>query len=281
MVCRAVQRLRHNEKILSTYLIPLLEEHADAADLIHPSYTVGGTVTYRLSSSNPNGQNMPRELTSVLWTPYLSADYSQAELRLAAAYAQEPALAQAFNQGLDVHLDTARRMFGDEQARAKRKVAKNINFATLYGGSAKTLHIRYDIPLHEAYEFVRLHRKIYPALHRATRTAQEVWAQRGYLKLITGKRIYATPDDLERGYKAFNNIIQGGVGELVKEAMLALDAQGIPMIGQVHDAIEFPVDADRAAIAAVMDNILPEPIATRTHPPIRMQIDFETKGSDL
>ena len=279
MVCRAVQRLRHSEKILSTYIQPLIEEHADAQDTIHPSFCVGGTVTFRLSSSHPNGQNMPRELAYILWTPYLSADYSQAELRLAAAYAQEPNLAQAFADGLDVHLDTAKRMFGEARAKEMRHTAKQINFCSLYGGGANTLSQRFNVPIEDAGEFLRLHRQVYPPLYRATRLAQTTWQERGYVKLVSGKRIYATRDDLERGYKAFNNIIQGGVGELVKEAMLQLDALGIPMIGQVHDAVEFPLDVDREVVRSVMDNILPDSIATRTIPPIQMRVDFDVKGT--
>ena len=279
MVCRAIQSVRHSEKILDTYLLPLVKEHADAEDRIHPSFTVGGTVTYRLSSSHPNGQNMPRELAHVLWQPYLSADYSQAELRLAAAYAQEPALAQAFAEGLDVHLDTAKRMFGEAQAAVKRSTAKNINFLSLYGGGAKTLSTRFNVPFDDATEFLRLHRQVYPHLHRATKTAQATWQERGYVKLLSGKRIYATKDDLQRSYKAFNNIIQGGVAELVKEAMLTLDGMGIPMLGQEHDAISFPIEVEREPIAEVMNAILPAHIATRTIPPIQMRVDFDVKGT--
>ena len=109
--------------------------------------------------------------------------------------------------------------------------------------------------------------------------AQTTWQERGYVKLITGKRIYATKNDLQRSYKAFNNIIQGGVAELVKEAMLTLDGMGIPMLGQEHDAISFPIEVEREPIAEVMNNVLPEAISSRTIPPIKMRVDFDVKGT--
>ena len=280
MICKAVLRLRHIDKIISTYLEPLTEKHADPLDFVHPSFSVGGTTTFRLSSSEPNGQNMPRELHDVLWTPYLSADYSQAELRLAAAYAQEETLAKAFHEGMDIHLETARRMFGEERAKAMRPTAKNINFLALYGGGPQTLSERYGVSFQDACTFVRLHKQVYPRLHRMTRQAQDTWQSRGYLQLLSGKRIYATQSDLLRGYKAFNNIVQGGVGELVKEAMLRLDAAGIPIIGQVHDSIEFPLGVDTDYVREVMESVFPEHLSTRTRPPIFMKADIDQKGTD-
>lgn len=285
MVCRTVQELRHIEKIMETYLVPLVNEHADGNGFVHPAFSVGGTTTYRLSSSEPNGQNMPRELAYVLWKPYLSADYSQAELRLAAIYAREHSLAQTFADGVDAHLDTAKRMFGEARAKQMRSVAKNINFATLYGSGPKTISQRYECTVDDAISFLNLHRQVYPSLHKATRLAQETWAKRKHLKLVSGKRLYATKDDLERGYKAFNNLVQGGVGELVKEAMLRLDAAGLPIIGQVHDSIEFRLPASpqedaemRQEIQNVMSSVLPEDFSNRTEPPIVMKADLEIKG---
>lgn len=279
-VLEAILEVRHIEKITSTYLIPFLEEHADDEFRIHPSYTVGGTTTFRLSSQNPNAQNVPRELNQIIWDQYLSADYSQAELRLAAAYACERPLAEAFHAGKDIHSETALLMFGEVDP-DKRKIAKNINFCTLYGGGAKTLEERYHVPYQQGIKFIEKHRKVYPQLHRFTKLAQKKWEEEGYIKLVTGKRIFATRDDLKRAYKAFNNLIQGGVGELVKESMLALDQRGAKIIGQIHDSVEFQVGTvEEATIKEVMETILPEALAKRTHPPIRMRVDVEFKGGN-
>lgn len=277
-VLEAVLEIRHTEKILSTYIVPYLEEHADDGGYIHASYTVGGTVTYRLSSQNPNAQNVPRELSGHLWEPYTSADYSQAELRLATAYAQEKSLAKAFGEGADIHNETARLMFG-EVTPERRKIAKNINFAVLYGGGARTLEERYDVPYDDGVRFIQKHRKIYPQLHKFTRLAEEAWKERGYIRLVSGKRIYATQDDLRRAYKAFNNLIQGGIAELVKDSMLKLDARGAKIVGQVHDSIEIESGStDDETIREVMESVLPENISGRTNPAIKLKVDIEVKG---
>lgn len=278
-ILTGVLLVRKSEKLCNTYLEPFLEGQSDGLDLIHPHYTVGGTVTYRLSSSHPNGQNIPRELVNRIWSPFISADYSQAELRVGAAFARELNLAKVFEEGLDVHLFTSREMFGEADAVKMRPTAKNINFSTIYGGGAKTIHLRYGIPFETAQDFIRKHKRLYPRLHAQMRTAMLLWKERGYLILPTsGKRVYATRDDLERGYKGFNNVVQGTVGELVKEAMLRLDEAGVKIIGQIHDSIEFPLGVDEEQIREVMESVFPENLSTRTNPAIVMRVDIDPKG---
>lgn len=278
-ILTGVLLVRKSEKLCNTYLEPFLSDQSDALDLIHPHYTVGGTVTYRLSSSHPNGQNIPRELVNRIWSPFISADYSQAELRVGAAFAKELNLARVFEEGLDVHLYTSKEMFGEAKAKEMRPTAKNINFSTIYGGGAQTVHKRYGIPFDVAQDFIRRHKVIYPNLHKQMRVAMQLWKDRGYLVLPTsGKRIYATRDDLERGYKGFNNVVQGTVGELVKEAMLQLHTAGVPIIGQIHDSIEFPLGVDQDHIRSVMEGVFPENLSKRTNPNIVMRVDIDEKG---
>lgn len=278
-IVEAIERTRKLEKIRTTYIGPFLDKFSDGQDLIHGSYHVGGTTTFRLSSDKPNMQNIPRHLHDKIWVEFLSADYSQAELRLATAYAREPKLAIAYGKGADVHSETAIALFG-EATKEKRSVAKNCNFLALYAGGAKTLHERYGVPFDEAVVFVKKHRKLYPRLSIATRKAQEVWEKRGYLVLLSGKRVYASDLDLQRPYKAFNHVIQGGVAELVKESMLMLDKMGIPIIGQIHDSIEFPIEAleRKEEITEIMENVLPKKISEMVDPPMKMKVDLETKG---
>lgn len=267
--------LRNIEKLLSTYVEPL-PGLADATGRVHPNFTVGGAVSYRLSSSNPNAQNIPRSLS--VWAPFVSADYSQAELRLAAAYAQEHALAVAFAQGTDAHAATAELMFGSSDQH-KRQTAKTANFAALYGSGVRGLARNLGVSEEQAKRVLDQHAQAYPNLKRCAHQAEEVWVERGYITLLSGKRIYATRDVKERrSFIAFNQLLQGGVAEIVKEAMLQLDEAGIPIIGQVHDSVEFPVGVDEAAIKSIMESVFPAHIANRTQPPISMAVDVEYKG---
>lgn len=277
-VVEAVLESRKIEKMVGTYLIPMLTEHADALDRIHPNYTVGGAMTYRLTSSNPNGQNMPKDLP--IWEPYLSCDYKQAEPRLTAMYSQEPTLVKAFFTGADIYKEIAVKLWGESTREdpKKRQMGKQIQLAATYGGGANSLSRATSITFDQAMDFIRTYRKVMPRIHQTTSKARQQWETVGYLKLWTGKRIYATEEDKKRGYKGFNNLIQGGVGELVKEAMIKLDAQGFPMIEQIHDEVGLEPYVDKEAVRDIMTSILPDWLTSRTKPTISTQVDIELKG---
>lgn len=275
-IIAAVLRARHLDKSLSTWIDGMME-HADGELRVHPNFTVAGAVSYRLTCSNPNLQAVPKEMD--IWTPQLSADYSQAELRIASMYAQENGLARAFASGEDVHMTTAKTMFGKTD-KETRTLAKRTNFASIYGSGDKGLAENTGLSLERARELRLLHQKIYPALNQMSRKAEQTWKSRGYVTLISGKRLYATKEDLEfRAYKAFNQLIQGSVAEIIKEAMLALDSMGIEINNQIHDSLEFDPDVDKAEVLRIMQGVVPDSIQSRTNPRIVMQVDAEIVGA--
>lgn len=274
----AILRARHLDKSLSTWIDGMME-HADGELRVHPNFTVAGAVSYRLTCSNPNLQAVPKEMD--IWTPQLSADYSQAELRIASMYAQENGLARAFASGEDVHMTTAKTMFGKTD-KETRTLAKRTNFASIYGSGDKGLAENTGLSLERARELRMLHQKIYPALSQMSRKAEHAWKSRGYVVLISGKRLYATKEDIEfRAYKAFNQLIQGSVAEIIKEAMLTLDSVGIMINNQVHDSLEFDPDVDVAEVKRIMQGVVPDSIQSRTNPRITMAVDTEIVGDKV
>lgn len=289
-ILNAVQDTRHTHRIATR--IDELIESADPLDRVHGGFKVGTTVTYRMASSNPNVQNLPRDLK--IWAPYLGADYSQAELRLAAIIAKVPTLQGWYGNGADVHQMTADRMFAGIELRegvGKRHVAKQVNFLSLYGGGADKLRQRLaqdqcHISRSEAQEYKSAHKKTYPEVYRAMALASEIWENRGYVKLWDGTRVYYQALDAqhERGYKAFNNIIQGGIARMVEVAMRQLHDAGVPLIGQVHDEIRFdPVVEDDESIVSmireIMEGALPKHIRETATPTMEMKVDIEYKGN--
>ena len=277
-VIAAILRARHLDKSLSTWIDGMLE-HADGELRVHPNFTVAGAVSYRLTCSNPNLQAVPKEMD--IWVPQLSADYSQAELRIASMYAQENGLAKAFASGEDVHMTTARTMF-NKTDKETRTLAKRTNFASIYGSGDKGLAEATGLSIEKARELRLLHQRIYPALNQMSRRAEQAWKTRGYVTLISGKRLYATKEDLElRAYKAFNQLIQGSVAEIIKEAMLTLDSMGVPINNQIHDALEFDPDVDVEEVKRVMQGVVPDNIQSRTSPRIVMAVDTEIVGDKV
>lgn len=277
-VIAAVLRARHLDKSLSTWIDGMLE-HADGELRVHPNFTVAGAVSYRLTCSQPNLQAVPKEMD--IWVPQLSADYSQAELRIASMYAQENELAKAFASGEDVHMTTARTMFGKTD-KDTRTLAKRTNFASIYGSGDKGLAENTGLSIEKARELRLLHQRIYPALNQMSRKAEQAWKSKGYLTLISGKRLYATKEDIDfRAYKAFNQLIQGSVAEIIKEAMLTLDSMGIMINNQIHDSLEFDPSVDVSEVKRVMQGVVPDNIQSRTNPRIVMQVDTEIVGEKV
>lgn len=276
-VIAEVLRARGAEKALGTWLEGMLE-HADDADLVHANYVVAGAVSYRLTCSHPNLQAVPSAHAGI-WDPHLSADYSQAEIRVAAAYAKEEAIARMLKEGEDIHSGTSRIMFGDAE-KEHRRMAKSCNFASIYGGGVGAVVRATGLPDEKVKALLASHRRAFPALYSMSKLAEKRWKENGYLKLMLGKRLYATKEDLElRPYKAFNQLIQGSVSEMVQRAMMTLDAAGVEIIGQVHDSIECAEGTDPEIVRAAMISAFPAEMSERTSPAIFMAADIEVKGS--
>ncbi len=262
---------RELSKLKSTYADALPQRVHAATGRIHTSFDQTGAATGRLSSSEPNLQNIPvrtprGELIRRCFVPgpgcrLIVADYSQIELRLLAHMSQDPVFIEAFKRGGDIHRETAAVIFGvsvDTVTPEMRARAKTINFATIYGQGAFALSKQLGIPQEEAREFIRLYFERFAGVRRFLDAMIEQARQRGYVETLFGRRRYLS----ELGHKnavmrgaaeraAMNSPLQGSAADLIKIAMInlhrTLAAEGSrgAMLLQVHDelVLEAP-DAD-------------------------------------
>lgn len=258
-IIKAIKEYREAAKLLSTYIAPL-PELADTHGRVHTTFNQDVTATGRLSSTNPNLQNIPvrtevgrriREgFVADEGKVLVSADYSQFELRLAAALAGDQDLIEDFNNDVDIHTKTASEAFGvpmEEVSKAQRRAAKVINFGILYGMSIRGLAEAADMQYYEAKDFIEhyfeLRRPIKDYLGEILEEARE----RGYVETLFGRR-RPTPDVKSSNFivrtaaerAAQNMPIQGTEADLMKRAMITLDRvlpQGTEMVMQVHDSV--------------------------------------------
>lgn len=280
-----IKAYREAAKLLSTYIEPL-PELADAAGRIHTTFNQNVTATGRLSSTNPNLQNIPvrtevgRKIRTGFIAPegkvLVSADYSQFELRLAAVLANDEQLIADFNQDIDIHTKTAAEAFGvpmSEVTKVQRRAAKVINFGILYGMSVRGLADAAKMSYEEAKQFIEhyfeLRKPIKTYLEQILVQAREL----GYVETYYGRR-RPTPDVLSSNFivrtgaerAAQNMPIQGTEADLMKRAMQKIDQvlpEGSRMIMQVHDSVivECP-KKDAKQIGEIlrreMENVAPE-----------------------
>ena len=289
----AVKEYREAAKLLSTYIAPL-PELAVAEGRVHTTFNQNVTATGRLSSTNPNLQNIPvrtevgRRIRTGFIAPagkvLVSADYSQFELRLAAALAGDEDLIRDFNEGVDIHTKTAAEAFGvpmEEVTKIQRRAAKVINFGILYGMSVRGLAEAADMAYYEAKSFIEnyfeLRKPIKEYLENVLKQARE----QGYVETMFGRR-RPTPDVLSSNFivrtgaerAAQNMPIQGTEADLMKKAMIRVsevlgekfglsDGSGVWMVMQVHDSliVECPASqADEVAevLKREMEGVAPE-----------------------
>ncbi|MEM1055113.1 MAG: DNA polymerase I [Bacteroidota bacterium] len=267
---------RKLSKLKSTYADKLPELIHPTTGRIHTDFNQTVAATGRLSSSNPNLQNIPirteqgREIRRAFIAEngfkLLAADYAQIELRLIAHMSQDPELLEAFRQGRDIHTATAARVFGvdyDDVNRTQRSQVKQVNYGIPYGVSAFGLAYRMRIKNSEAQALIDQYRASYPAviqfLDELVRDARE----RGYAETLLGRRRYLpnlgarNPNDRAFAERvAVNMPIQGTQADMIKRAMVAIDArlgevsERARMILQVHDELVFEVpEADVEAVS--------------------------------
>ncbi len=245
------------KKLLSTYVEALPRLVRPDTGHVHTSFNQAVTATGRLSSSNPNLQNIPvrgedgREIRRAFVPEegevFFAADYSQIELRIMAHLSQDPALIQAFNSGADIHAATAARIFhkdiGDVTKDERRK-AKTANFGIIYGISAFGLAERMGVGRQEAKELIENYFKTYPGVQAYIDRSINVAREQGYVETSLGRRRYL-PDINSRN--AVNAPIQGTAADIMKIAMIRVDArmraEGLraKMLLQVHDELGFSV----------------------------------------
>ena len=258
------------KKLLSTYVEALPKLINPATGHIHTSFNQAVTATGRLSSSNPNLQNIPvrgedgREIRKAFIPEegeiFFSADYSQIELRIMAHLSGDEHMIEAFNDGHDVHAATAARIFHKDIkdiSKDERRKAKTANFGIIYGISAFGLAERMDVSRTEAKELIDSYFEMYPKIKDYISKAVDTAREKGYIETEFGRRRYL-PDinsrnAVVRGYaerNAVNAPIQGTAADIIKIAMIRvqqrLDAEGCKarMMLQVHDELNFSVPAD-------------------------------------
>ena len=258
--------LEHRElsKIKSTYVDALQAALNPDTGCVHTSYSQTGAVTGRLSSSNPNLQNIPirteegRRIRNGFVAGknnvLLSVDYSQIELRIVADMAQDEAMLAAFRAGEDIHTTTARAVYGvgpDAVTKNMRRHAKSINFGLIYGMSVFGLTRSTDLTLAEAEEFVKTYFQKFPGIKKYLDGIRKLAAQQGYVETLLGRRRYFPALQGKQNVQvknreereAINAPIQGTAADIMKIAMLkippALKAAGLKgkMLLQVHDEL--------------------------------------------
>lgn len=258
------------KKLLSTYVEALPKLINPATGHIHTSFNQAVTATGRLSSSNPNLQNIPvrgedgREIRKAFIPEegeiFFSADYSQIELRIMAHLSGDEHMIEAFNAGHDVHAATAARIFHKDIkdiSKDERRKAKTANFGIIYGISAFGLAERMDVSRTEAKELIDSYFEMYPKIKDYISKAVDTAREKGYIETEFGRHRYL-PDinsrnAVVRGYaerNAVNAPIQGTAADIIKIAMIRvqqrLDAEGCKarMMLQVHDELNFSVPVD-------------------------------------
>ena len=263
------------KKLLSTYIDALPELIHPETGKIHTSFNQAVTSTGRLSSTNPNLQNIPvrdelgREIRKAFIPDnedciFFSADYSQIELRIMAHLSQDPHMIEAFQSGMDIHAATAAKIYGvalDEVTSDMRRKAKTANFGIIYGISVFGLAERLSIPRSESKELIEGYFKTYSRVKEYMDESIETARQNGYVETIFKRKRYL-PDihsrnAVVRGYaerNAINAPIQGSAADIIKLAMVRIyqrfEAEKLKskMILQVHDELNFNVYKEEAEL---------------------------------
>ena len=256
-------------KLKSTYTDKLPEMIDPRTGRVHTSYHQAVTATGRLSSSDPNLQNIPirteegrRIRQAFIAAPghqIVAADYSQIELRIMAHLSQDAGLLTAFAEGLDVHSATAAEVFGvgiDAVSGDQRRKAKAINFGLIYGMSAFGLGKQLGIGRNEAQEYIDLYFARYPGVAGYMARTRESAHQTGYVETLRGRRLYLPEINARNRQRqqaaertAINAPMQGTAADIIKMAMLAVDAWltdskiNARLIMQVHDELVFEVES--------------------------------------
>ncbi|NVJ65194.1 MAG: DNA polymerase I [Gammaproteobacteria bacterium] len=277
---------RSLSKLKSTYTDKLPQMINATTGRVHTSYHQAVAATGRLSSKDPNLQNIPiktaegRSIRTAFIAPkgykILAADYSQIELRIMAHLSQDKGLLDAFAHGLDVHSATAAEVFDvdiDEVSTNQRRNAKAINFGLIYGMSAFGLAKQIDTDRNTAQDYINTYFARYPGVEQYMESTKEKASELGYVETLFGRRLYLPEINAKNGLRrkaaertAINAPMQGSAADIIKLAMLKVDEwlkdqDGIKMIMQVHDELVFEVREDlleqaKQEIPAIMGSVV-------------------------
>ncbi|WP_212511910.1 DNA polymerase I [Acinetobacter seifertii] len=272
-------------KLKSTYTDRLVEQSHNDTHRVHTSYHQALTATGRLSSSDPNLQNIPirrqigRQIRKAFIAPegrvLLAADYSQIELRLMAHFSQDEALVHAFQHGQDVHRRTAAEVLGiaiEDVTNDQRRQAKAVNFGLLYGMSEFGLIRQLGFTRQESQNYIKQYFQRYPGIYEYMQRTRQVASEQGFVETILGRRLY-TPDIDARNVMvrkaaeraAINAPLQGSAADIIKLAMIEvnkiLPKDQAKLLLQVHDELVFEANQNIAEelskqIAKVMESVV-------------------------
>jgi DNA polymerase-1 len=275
-----IMEWRRLSKLKGTYTDALPREIHPGTGRIHTSYHQAVAATGRLSSSDPNLQNIPirtdegRRIRRAFVAPsgrvLLAADYSQIELRIMAHLSGDERLQDAFAKGLDVHRATASEVFGtdlDDVTDEQRRSAKAVNFGLIYGMSAYGLGRQLGIDRGRAQEYIDLYFDRYPGVRRYMDETRETAREQGYVETLFGRRLHLPEINVSNQQRrqaaertAINAPMQGTAADIIKRAMIEVDGwlqaerAAASIIMQVHDELVLEVDED--AVDAVRDAVV-------------------------
>ncbi|MBL4638057.1 MAG: DNA polymerase I [Proteobacteria bacterium] len=264
---QVIMSYRSASKLKSTYTDRLPEQVNRTTGRVHTSYHQAVTATGRLSSSDPNLQNIPirseegRKIREAFVAPdgytLLAADYSQIELRIMAHLSQDPGLLKAFAAGEDIHRHTAAEIFGvelEQVSNDQRRSAKAINFGLIYGMSAHGLSKQLGIERHQAADYMTTYFDRYPGVKSYMNDTRDLAKLDGYVETLFGRRLHLPEINSSNGMRrqyaertAINAPMQGTAADIIKQAMIDIHAwliesnSEIRMIMQVHDELVFEV----------------------------------------
>jgi DNA polymerase-1 len=272
---------RQLTKLKSTYVDALPQLVNPRSGRVHTSFNQTGAITGRISSSNPNLQNIPirtelgrevrRAFVAEEGCKLVAADYSQVELRIMAHIAPDLGLLGAFERGEDIHAATAAAVLGvplDQVTKDQRRIAKSVNFGLSYGQSAFGLAQQTGMNREEAAQFIKTYFETYPGVREYIERTKSQAAQQGYVETLLGRRRYFPdmakmrgPERARAEREAINMPIQGTAADILKIAMIrlhrALRRQGLHarMLLQVHDelVLEAPDEEVEAVVPLVRD----------------------------
>ena len=270
-------------KLYSTYIEPLLKlSREDKDSRIHTSFVQTGTATGRLSSKNPNLQNIPArsklglKIREAFVAPegkkLIGIDYSQIELRLLAHFSQDKVLLDAFIEDKDIHMQTAIALFGEEEASSKRGMAKTVNFGLLYGMGQKKLSDTLGITTKEAKEIIERYFESFPTVKTYFRSIVDKSKEYGYVETLLKRRRYFDYEHATPMFKAayeresVNSVFQGSASDLIKLSMNKIhqtikeESLNAKILLQIHDELIFEVDSGEAEYLGskfrdIMENI--------------------------
>jgi DNA polymerase-1 len=290
-------------KLYSTYIDPLLTLGLENEDRrVHTSFLQTGTATGRLSSKNPNLQNIPvrstmgAKIRHAFVAPegkkLIGIDYSQIELRLLAHFSQDPTLLDAFAHDKDIHRQTAVAIFGEEEGDSKRNIAKTVNFGLLYGMGPKKLSVDVGVTTKEAKEIIETYFENFPTVKTFLRSIADRAKEIGYVETLLGRRRYfnfeTAPPMMKAAYEreSVNTVFQGSAADLIKLSMNAIseviksEHLHAKMLLQIHDELIFEVNADEAETLAKRFKVIMEGIYA-LKVPLRSSVNIGDNWSEL